>query len=160
MVQYMHEYSDETEEMARALVAYARNRIAAAQPLDNVVAAGELDRRAGETVTAGGIGVGGGSAAVGRGARARDDLDRPPRVARLRAGRADQGERAVRPDRGRLVHYRGGLDRRCRRDLGGEPSPRLARDLAGLPAGPGGVFVSGGSAGNLSALVTARHAAA
>jgi glutamate/tyrosine decarboxylase-like PLP-dependent enzyme len=34
---------------------------------------------------------------------------------------------------------------------------RWLADLAGLPAGAGGVFVSGGSAGNLSALVAARH---
>jgi L-2,4-diaminobutyrate decarboxylase len=34
------------------------------------------------------------------------------------------------------------------------------RSLADFPATAGGVFVSGGSAGNLSALVTARHAAA
>lgn len=33
---------------------------------------------------------------------------------------------------------------------------RLFADLAGLPAGAGGCFVSGGSAGNLSALVVAR----
>jgi glutamate/tyrosine decarboxylase-like PLP-dependent enzyme len=33
-------------------------------------------------------------------------------------------------------------------------------DLAGLPAGAGGCFVSGGSAANLSALVAARHHAA
>ncbi|MEV6582328.1 pyridoxal-dependent decarboxylase [Streptomyces sp. NPDC051582] len=33
---------------------------------------------------------------------------------------------------------------------------RLLADLAGLPAAAGGCFVSGGSAGNLSALVTAR----
>ena len=36
---------------------------------------------------------------------------------------------------------------------------RWLADLAGLPAEAGGVFVSGGSAGNLSALVAARHAA-
>jgi L-2,4-diaminobutyrate decarboxylase len=35
---------------------------------------------------------------------------------------------------------------------------RWLADLAGLPATAGGVFVSGGSAGNLSALVAARHA--
>jgi glutamate/tyrosine decarboxylase-like PLP-dependent enzyme len=35
---------------------------------------------------------------------------------------------------------------------------RWLADLAGFPAGAGGVFVAGGSAGNLSALVTARHA--
>lgn len=34
---------------------------------------------------------------------------------------------------------------------------RWLADLAGLPLGAGGVFVSGGSAGNLSALVAARH---
>ena len=34
---------------------------------------------------------------------------------------------------------------------------RWLTDLGGLPAGSGGVFVSGGTAGNLSALLTARH---
>jgi len=34
---------------------------------------------------------------------------------------------------------------------------RWVADLAGFPAGAGGVFVSGGTAGNLSALVAARH---
>lgn len=37
---------------------------------------------------------------------------------------------------------------------------RWLADLAGLPEGAGGVFVSGGTNGNLSALVTARSAAA
>lgn len=36
---------------------------------------------------------------------------------------------------------------------------RWIADLAGLPAGAGGVFVPGGTIGNLSALVAARHAA-
>jgi glutamate/tyrosine decarboxylase-like PLP-dependent enzyme len=36
---------------------------------------------------------------------------------------------------------------------------RFLADLAGLPAGAGGCFVSGGSAANLSALVTARDTA-
>ncbi|MER7953127.1 pyridoxal-dependent decarboxylase [Streptomyces sp. NPDC096030] len=36
---------------------------------------------------------------------------------------------------------------------------RLLADLAGMPAEAGGCFVSGGSAGNLSALVTARDTA-
>jgi aromatic-L-amino-acid decarboxylase len=36
---------------------------------------------------------------------------------------------------------------------------RLIADRAGLPAGAGGCFVSGGSAGNLSALVVAREVA-
>ena len=36
---------------------------------------------------------------------------------------------------------------------------RVIADLAGLPAGAGGCFVAGGSAGNLSALVVARDTA-
>src|SRR5258706_12811323 len=36
---------------------------------------------------------------------------------------------------------------------------RLIADRAGLPEGGGGCFVSGGSAGNLSALVVAREVA-
>jgi aromatic-L-amino-acid/L-tryptophan decarboxylase len=36
---------------------------------------------------------------------------------------------------------------------------RLLADLAGMPAGAGGCFVTGGSAGNLSALVVARDTA-
>ncbi len=36
---------------------------------------------------------------------------------------------------------------------------RWVADLAGLPPGAGGVFVSGGTIGNLSALVAARHSA-
>ncbi len=37
---------------------------------------------------------------------------------------------------------------------------RWVADLAGLPPGAGGCFVAGGTAGNLSALVAARHTAA
>jgi L-2,4-diaminobutyrate decarboxylase len=52
----MHTYDDETEQLARAIVAYARNRIASPQPLDRVAPAGELARRAGRTIAPDGIG--------------------------------------------------------------------------------------------------------
>ena len=52
----MHTYDDETEELARAIVAYARNRIASPQPLDRVAPADELARRAGRTIAPEGIG--------------------------------------------------------------------------------------------------------
>src|SRR6476661_4105391 len=93
----MHTYDDETEELARAIVAYARNRIASPQPLDRVAPPNELARRAGQTIAPEGIGW--------------------------------------------------------------EEALRWVAGLAGFPGEAGGVFVSGGSAGNLSALVTARHAA-
>src|SRR5881628_1844740 len=55
-MQLMHEFNDDTDDLARAIVAYARNRIASPQPLDRSVPAEELDKRAGETITPEGIG--------------------------------------------------------------------------------------------------------
>src|SRR5947207_157619 len=55
-MQLMHEFNDDTEDLARAIVAYARNRIASPQPLDRSVPAAELDKRAGDTITPEGIG--------------------------------------------------------------------------------------------------------
>jgi len=159
-MQFMHEYTDETEEMARALVAYARNRIAAAQPLDNVVPATELDKRAGETVTSEGIGWEEALRLWGEVlAPATISTDHPAALAfvpgaptkasvlfdlivgassTIAAGWID-GAGAIWAENQALAWLAG---------------------AAGMPASAGGVFVSGGSAGNLSALVAARHAAA
>jgi glutamate/tyrosine decarboxylase-like PLP-dependent enzyme len=159
-MQRMHEYSDETEEMARALVAYARNRIASAQPLDNVVPAVELDRRAGATILDEGIGW---EEALRLWAEvlapATISTDHPAALAfvpgaptkasvlfdlivgassTIAAGWID-GAGAIWAENQALAWLAG---------------------AAGMPASAGGVFVSGGSAGNLSALVTARHVAA
>jgi glutamate/tyrosine decarboxylase-like PLP-dependent enzyme len=159
-MQAMHEYSDETEAMARALVAYARNRIAAAQPLDNVVPAEELDRRAGLTITDDGIGW---EEALRLWAEvlapATISTDHPAALAfvpgaptkasvlfdlivgassTIAAGWID-GAGAIWAENQALAWLAG---------------------VAGMPGDAGGVFVSGGSAGNLSALVTARHVAA
>jgi glutamate/tyrosine decarboxylase-like PLP-dependent enzyme len=156
----MHEYTDETEEMARALVAYARNRIAAAQPLDHVVPASELDRRVGATVTASGIGWEEALRLWGEVlAPATISTDHPAALAfvpgaptkasvlfdlivgassTIAAGWID-GAGAIWAENQALAWLAG---------------------AAGMPSEAGGVFVSGGSAGNLSALVAARHSAA
>ena len=55
-MQPMHRYTEDTEDLAKAIVAYARGRIANPQPLDRVVPAEELDARAGETISPEGIG--------------------------------------------------------------------------------------------------------
>ena len=52
-------------------------------------------------------------------------------------GAPDEGRGAVRPDRGRIVDDRRRLDRRRRRDLGGEPGAALARRPRRFP-GRGG----------------------
>ncbi len=97
---------------------------------------------------------------MGGGARARHDLDRPPRVPRVRAERSDEGERAVRPrDQRVLRSTRGSWLEGAGAVWAENQALRWIADLAGMPASAGGVFVAGGTAGNLSALVTARHAA-
>src|SRR6185295_2069912 len=52
----MHGFDETTEELARALMAYASRRIANPVPLDGPAPAAELARRAGETITPEGIG--------------------------------------------------------------------------------------------------------
>ncbi|HEX7247301.1 MAG TPA: aspartate aminotransferase family protein, partial [Actinomycetota bacterium] len=56
MTDDMHRYTDETDVLSRAIVAYARGRIASPQPLDGSASGEELSRRAGETITPAGIG--------------------------------------------------------------------------------------------------------
>ena len=69
-------------------------------------------------------------------------------------GRGDD----VRSGRQRVVDLRRSLGGRGRRDRRREPGAALAGRPGRVPAQAGGVFVSGGSAANLSALVTARAA--
>ena len=140
----MHGYDEETEDLARAIVAYARGRIANPAPLDRSAPAEELARRAGETITPEGIG---GEEALRVWAEvlgARHHLDGPPRVPRVRAGRADEGERAVRPRGRRVVDVRrragsrapGASGRRTRRCAGSptsrdSPTPPAASSCRG-----------------------------
>jgi L-2,4-diaminobutyrate decarboxylase len=55
-MQRMHRYTEETEALARAIVTYARGRIASTQPLDRSAPAEQLAARAGQTITPEGIG--------------------------------------------------------------------------------------------------------
>ena len=156
----MHEYTDETEEMARALVAYARNRIAAAQPLDNVVAAGELDRRAGATVTSSGIGWEEALRLWGEVlAPATISTDHPAALAFVPGAPTKASVLFDLIVGASSTIAAGWIDGAGAIWAENQALAWLA-SAAGMPASAGGVFVSGGSAGNLSALVAARHAAA
>ena len=52
----MHRFDENTEDLAKALMAYASQRIANPVPLDGPAPASELARRAGQTITPEGIG--------------------------------------------------------------------------------------------------------
>jgi hypothetical protein len=76
----------------------------------------------------------------------------------VRAHGAVGGRDDVRPRGQCVVDLRRQLGGRCGRDRRGEPGAALAGGPGRLSRQAGGVFVSGGSAANLSALVTARDA--
>ena len=159
-MELMHEYTEDTEELARAIVAYARNRIASPQPLDGPVSSAELARRAGETITPEGIG---GQEALRIWAEvlapATISTDHPAALAFVPGAPT---KASVLFD---LVVGSSSVIAASWLDGAGaiwaeNQALRWLADLAGMPSGAGGCFVSGGSAGNLSALVTARDAAA
>ena len=118
----------------------------------------ELDELAGQTVTAAGIGVRRGAAAVGRRAGPGLPVGRPPaatcpssRARRPRPPPASTWSSAPRASTAaRGSRAPGRSTPRTRRCAGSPTSP-------GCPTEAGGAFVQGGTVGNLSALVAARR---
>jgi L-2,4-diaminobutyrate decarboxylase len=159
-MQFMHEYNEETEDLARAIVSYARNRIANPQPLDKTVPAAELSARVGETITDAGIGW-------EEALRIWSDVLAPATISTDHPGflafvPGAPSKASVLFD---LVVGASSTIAAGWLDGGGgiwaeNETLRWLSTLVGFPDSAGGVFVSGGSAGNLSALVTARHTAA
>ena len=158
-MQPMHRYTEDTEDLAKAIVAYARGRIANPQPLDRVVPAEELDARAGETISPEGIGW---EEALRVWAEvlapATISTDHPASFAFV-PGAPTKASALFDLIVGASSTIAAGWIDGAGAIWAENQALRWVADLAGFPPGAGGVFVSGGSAGNLSALVTARHAA-
>ncbi len=155
----MHEFTDETEALTRAIVAYARGRIANPQPLDRPVSREELSRRAGRTITPSGIG---GEEALRLWAEvlstATISPDHPAFLAFVPAAPTKASvlfDLAISAS----ATYAGSWLEGAGAVWAEHEALRWLADLAGLPEEADGCFVSGGTAGNLSALVAARHAA-
>ena len=155
----MHRWDEDTEALAAAIVRYAEDRIANPQPLDGPASGRELSERAGNTVTPEGIG---GFEALRVWtevlAPATISTDHPSNLAFVPAAPT---KASVLFD---LVVGASSIIGAGWLDGGGaiwaeNQALRWLADLAGLPAETGGCFVSGGSAGNLSGLAAARHAA-
>jgi glutamate/tyrosine decarboxylase-like PLP-dependent enzyme len=159
-MQPMHRYTEDTEELAKAIVAYARGRIANPQPLDRTVAAEELDARAGATISSEGVGW---EEALRIWAEvlapATISTDHPASFAFV-PGAPTKASALFDLVVGASSTIAAGWIDGAGAIWAENQALRWLADLAGLPPETGGVFVSGGSAGNLSALVTARHAAA
>ena len=152
----MHSFDRRSKRLSRRILGYALRRIRMDPPLDHAVSEDELRRRAGTTIVPGGIG---GHEALriwedvlapacisvdhrrffsyvpGAPTEAAGLFDVATSAANVYAGSWQEGAGAVFAENEVLAWIAG---------------------LAGMPTGSGGVFVSGGTAGNLSALIAAR----
>jgi len=157
----MHRFGEETARVAERVVAYALTRIALdPPPLDGPRDDAELAAEAGATVTAKGIG---GEEALRIFAEvlapACISVDSPRFLAFVPAAPTKESilfdlvVSASSIFAGTWLEGAGST-------YAENQALRWLADLAGMPDGAGGVFVSGGTAANLSGLVAARHAAA
>ena len=154
----MHRYTDQTEELAKAILSYTTQRLRMDPvPLDGPKSSAELTALAGQTITEDGMG---GAAAL----KLFGDVLAPacisvdhPRFLSFIPAAPTEASMLFDLVCGASSIYGGSWLEGAGAVYAENQALRFVADLVGLPAGAGGVFVSGGTQGNLSALVTARH---
>jgi L-2,4-diaminobutyrate decarboxylase len=156
----MHTYDERTDALAAAVLGYALERVRDQPTLDGPVSPVALAAAAaGRTITPEGLG---GEEALRRWAEvlapACISQDHPRALSFVPSAPT---EAAVLFDLvvGASSIYAGSWLEGAGAIHAENEALRWIADLAGLPDGAGGCFVSGGTAGNLSALVAARHTA-
>ena len=152
----MHAFDRGAKKLSKRILRYALKRVRMDPPLDHAVPEAELRRRVGRTVTREGIGA-------ERAMSVWEDIlapacisiDHPryfsyvPAAPTEAAGLFDVAASAANIFGGSWQEGAGAI-------FAENEALRWISDIAGMPAESGGVFVSGGTAGNLSALVAAR----
>ncbi len=156
----MHRYDDETDELGQAILDYAQRRLRLDPvPLDGPKPFERLQELAGQTITEEGLG---GLVAL----RLFDEVlskacisvDHPRYLSFIPAAPTEAAslfDLVV----GASSIYGGSWLEGAGAVYAENQALRWIADLADFPAEAGGVFVQGGTLGNLSALVAARHAA-
>ena len=156
----MHSFDEATDELAWKIFRYSLNRVRLdPPPLDGPRTLEELTSAVGETITAGGLG---GTAALElfteELAQACISTDHQRYLSFIPAAPTEVSvlfDMVV----GASSLFAGSWLEGAGAVYAENQALRWLADLAGFPTEAGGVFVSGGTAGNLSALVAARHAA-
>jgi glutamate/tyrosine decarboxylase-like PLP-dependent enzyme len=161
MLRAVHTYDESIDAAARQMVEYALERIRMEPPpLDMPRSDAELSALVGRTVTAEGIGA---QEAFRRFvehlAPATISVDHP-RYLSFIPGAPTEAAALMDLIVGASSMYGGSWMEAAGAIHAENEALRWLADVAGLPEGAGGVFVPGGTSGNLSALVTARHHAA
>lgn len=155
----MHTYDEASAATARRLADLCIDRLAMQAPLDRPYTLEELTDLAGETVVAGGVGA---AEAI----RLWDEVLAPaclsvdhPRYLSFIPGAPSKAAASFDMLVGASSVYGGTWLEGSGAVYAENQALRWLADLAGLPAEAGGVFVQGGTIGNLSALVAAREKA-
>ncbi len=155
----MHRYTQDTERLAQRITRLALDRMRMDAPLDGPRTPAELEARAGITITPEGLG---GDEALRRWvdvlAPATMSVDHPRYLAFI-PGAPTEVSTLFDLLVGVQSIYGGSWLESSGAVYAENQALRWISDLAGLPAAAGGCFVPGGTTGNLSALVAARHAA-
>jgi len=153
----MHEFTPEVEELAKEILEYSLIRLRTDPPLDGPKTAQELYELAGNTITAKGLG---GHEALNLFkdvlAKACISTDHPRYLAFIPSAPSEYAnlfDLVV----GASALYGGSWLEGAGAVFAENQALKWISDLAGMPETAGGVFVQGGTIGNLSALVTARN---
>ena len=152
----MHEFTPEVEDLADEILSYSLHRLKSDPPLDGPMSASDLFDAVGNTITAKGLG---GRAALEVFtkvlAKACISTDHPRNLAFIPSAPSEYAnlfDLVV----GASALYGGSWQEGSGAVFAENQALRWLSDLAGLPESAGGVFVQGGTVGNLSALVVAR----
>ena len=152
----IHEFSPEVQALADEILAYSLQRLKDDPPLDGPRTADDLFSEVGNTITARGLG---GHEALevftNVLAKACISTDHPRNLAFIPSAPTEYSnlfDLVV----GASSLYGGSWQEGAGAVFAENQALRWISDLAGLPATAGGVFVQGGTIGNLSALVAAR----
>jgi glutamate/tyrosine decarboxylase-like PLP-dependent enzyme len=155
----VHRYDDATESLGQAVLAYARHRLRLDPvPLDGPRAAEELEGSVGRTITEEGLGAAALDLFTEKLAPACISIDHPRYLSFIPCAPTEAAtlfDLVV----GASSIYAGSWLEGAGAVYAENQALRWLADLAGLGPQAGGVFVPGGTLGNLSALVAARHAA-
>jgi glutamate/tyrosine decarboxylase-like PLP-dependent enzyme len=153
----MHEFTPEVEALAKEVLEYSLIRLRTDPPLDGPKTAQELYELAGNTITAKGLG---GHEALNLFkdvlAKACISTDHPRYLAFIPSAPSEYAnlfDLVV----GASALYGGSWLEGAGAVFAENQALKWISDLAGMPETSGGVFVQGGTIGNLSALVTARN---
>ena len=152
----MHEFTAEVEALAHEVLAYSLDRLKNDPPLDGPRTSEDLFTEVGNTITARGLG---GHEALELFtsvlAKACISTDHPRNLAFIPSAPSEYAnlfDLVV----GASALYGGSWQEGAGAVFAENQALRWLSDLAGLPQSAGGVFVQGGTVGNLSALVVAR----